>query len=214
MSLPPLELISKRNRQITILYIVYEIDLVVIIYIYIRLSPVPVPYIHQTEVVTDREGEFLTELNAKSEIQSEVETLKLIKGVVLFRFQNKVKVIIIIQGVRTCLTEQAARKVRTELTEQSELVAYRMLISEMYGHLQIIGVTFAIFQTERHICQHKLSPYSVPDQFAPVFNQRLFDVKGETIGIAIHGGVNNHIPFIQRCPLSIDLCGFEMELVP
>ena len=50
-----------------ILYIVYEIDLVVIIYIYIRLSPVPVPYIHQTEVVTDREGEFLTELNAKSE---------------------------------------------------------------------------------------------------------------------------------------------------
>ncbi len=79
MSLPPLELIAKRNRQITILYIVYEIDLVVIINIYIRLSPVLVPYIHQTEVVTDREGEFLTELNAKSETQSEVETLKLIK---------------------------------------------------------------------------------------------------------------------------------------
>lgn len=44
--------------------------------------------------------------------------------------------------------------------------------------------------------------------------QRLFDVKGETIGIAIHGDVNNHIPFLQRCPLAIDLCGFEMKLVP
>ncbi len=88
MSLPPLELIAKRNRQITILYIVYEIYLVVIINIYIRLSPVIVPYVNQTEVVTDREGEFLTELNAKSETQSEVETLKLIKGVVLFRFRN------------------------------------------------------------------------------------------------------------------------------
>ena len=46
------------------------------------------------------------------------------------------------------------------------------------------------------------------------FNQRLFDVKGETIGIAIHENVNNHIPFLQRCPLAIDLRGFEMELVP
>ena len=88
MSLPPLELIAKRNRQITILYIVYEIYLAVIVNIYIRLSPVIVPYVNQTEVVTDREGDFLTELNAKSETQSEVETLKLIKGVVLFRFRN------------------------------------------------------------------------------------------------------------------------------
>lgn len=43
--------------------------------------------------------------------------------------------------------------------------------------------------------------------------QRLFDVKGETIGIAIHGNVNNHIPFLQRCPLSSNLRSFEMELV-
>lgn len=44
--------------------------------------------------------------------------------------------------------------------------------------------------------------------------QRLFDVKGETIGIAIHGDVNNHISFLQRCPLAINLRSFEMELVP
>ena len=62
------------------------------------------------------------------------------------------------------------------------------------------------------IYQRKLSPNSVPDQFTPAFNQRLFDVKGETIGIAIHGNVNNHIPFLQRCPLSIDLRGFNMFL--
>ena len=62
------------------------------------------------------------------------------------------------------------------------------------------------------IYQRKLSPNSVPDQFTPTFNQRLFDVKGETIGIAIHGNVNNHIPFLQRCPLAIDLRGFEMFL--
>ena len=55
---------------------------------------------------------------------------------------------------------------------------------------------------------------SVPAQFTPAFNQRLFDVKGETIGIAVHGNVNNHTPFLQRCPLAIDLRGFEMELVP
>ena len=43
----------------------------------------------------------------------------------------------------------------------------------------------SIFQAERHICQRKLSPNSVPDQFTPAFNQRLFDVKGETIGHTI-----------------------------
>ena len=64
------------------------------------------------------------------------------------------------------------------------------------------------------IYQHKLSPNSVPEQFTPTFNQRLFDVKGETIGVAVHGNVNNHTPFLQRCPLAIDLRGFEMELVP
>ena len=69
-----------------------------------------------------------------------------------------------------------------------------------------------IFQAERHICQRKLSPNSVPAQFTPAFNQRLFDVKGENIGIAIHGYVNNHIPFLQRCPLTIDLRGFNMFL--
>ena len=71
-----------------------------------------------------------------------------------------------------------------------------------------------IFQAQSGICQRKLSPNSVPDQFTPTFNQRLFSINSETIGIAIQGDVNNHIPFLQRCPLAIDLCGFEMELVP
>ena len=44
-----------------------------------------------------------------------------------------------------------------------------------------------IFQPQRHICQRKLSPNSVPDQFTPTFNQRLFSINSETIGIAIHG---------------------------
>lgn len=42
-----------------------------------------------------------------------------------------------------------------------------------------------IFQAERHICQHKLSPNLILAQFTPAFNQRLFDVKGETIGHTI-----------------------------
>ena len=71
-----------------------------------------------------------------------------------------------------------------------------------------------ICHAKQPIYQRKLSPNSVPALFTPAFNQRLFDVKGETIGIAVHGDVNNHIPFLQRCSLSIDLRGFEMELVP
>ena len=71
-----------------------------------------------------------------------------------------------------------------------------------------------ISQAQSGIYQRKLSPNSVPDQFTPTFNQRLFSINSETIGIAIHGDVNNHIPFLQRCPLAIDLYGFEMELVP
>ena len=69
-----------------------------------------------------------------------------------------------------------------------------------------------IFQAKSGIYQHKLSPNSVPDQFTPAFNQRLFGTNSETIGIAIHGNVNNHIPFLQHCPLAIDLCGFNMFL--
>lgn len=69
-----------------------------------------------------------------------------------------------------------------------------------------------IYHAERHIYQRKLSHNSVSALFTPAFNQHLFDVKGETIGFPIHGNVNNHIPFLQRCPLAIDLRGFEMFL--
>ena len=42
-----------------------------------------------------------------------------------------------------------------------------------------------IFQAQSGIYQRKLSPNSVPDQFTPTFNQRLFSINSETIGIAI-----------------------------
>ena len=76
------------------------------------------------------------------------------------------------------------------------------------------GIYQSISQPQSGIYQRKLSPNSVPALFTPAFNQRLFSINSETIGIAIHGDVNNHIPFLQRCPLAIDLCGFEMKLVP
>ena len=94
--------------------------------------------------------------------------------------------------------------------EQSQLLVKAI----QHHNLPESDICQPIFQAERHFCQHKLSPNSVPAQFTPAFNQRLFDVKGETIGIAVHGNVNNHTPFLQRCPLAIDLRSFEMELVP